>query len=688
MLKAVTGRASTTTIENPDGTVTVVTTTYKLDGTKATRRKTTSPKRTSSSKSVTLEPSNSASKCAPLLPSNDSRSRMPPKRSSSMPMMRNSSCRFLVAELVEEVKQELKKVLGVGHADNPAFASEVSRAIPAEIVLIASQDDVTQAQEGDSAVRKYGLPKIPNTRSNYGSLATCALLQMLYECPDRVMAGSSAPPYDCRELIKEIQQRVKKCSSLHEANPVLSSSRPLGPPAIKGGKYAPFYIVPPGFTGKRRALLICVVTGEGDDLKGPPNDIQYMYHFLTENCGFQDKDVVVLRDDAHAPEGSKKSTKQNILDGFAQIVQQSKKNDVAFIQFSGHGGRMGDSLYILPSDYKERGQIMDDEILKDLIKYMPANVHTTMLVDCCYSGVIGDLPYSLQSKEGAPEQQEIESYYDTDTRQEMMENEERGDMEYQKKKQARSKWRNVNRIATAAKAYAKEMAKDLGKAAEAAGSAAMSALDTGSNHVRNSLEGAGKPTKQDLDKSSDHLSSSLHGNDNAKVESPRTVIPPKSPVPRASATLVQKIPRPRSNGDLETAMRKASKSESKEGTAALRRGIMPPRRAKSSVNAATEREAKERTTSVENSAKEATAGTKATTRTIPARSKSTGGTTTKADASLSKPRAPPPNKKVPMRSKSVEDLAKERELIARKEAVERSKREAAEARAAAKKTME
>jgi Caspase domain len=662
MLNAVTGRASTTTIENPDGTVTVVTTTYKLDGTKATRRK-TSPKVSPK----TLD-SNSAHK---VLPHNDSRSRSltPPKRSASGgSLKRNSSSRFLVAELVEEIKTELKKVLGKGHADNPAFANKVSRAIPAEIVLIASQDDVTQAQEGDSAIRKYGLPTIANTHSNYGSLATCALLQMLFECPGRVMAGNATSPYDCRELIKEIQQRVKKRSSLQEANPVLSSSRPLGPPAIKGGKYAPFYIVPPGFTGKRRALLIGVVAGEGEDLKGPPNDTQYMHHFLTEHCGFEDKDILVLRDDAHAPAGSKKSTKQNILDGFTQIVQQSKKNDVVFIQFSGHGGRLGDALYILPSDYKEQGQIMDDEILKDLIKYMPANVHTTMLVDCCYSGVIGDLPYTLHSKEGAPEQQEIESYYDTDTRQETMEKEERGDTEYQEKKQARSKWRNVNRIATAAKSYAKEMAKEMSKAAEAAGSAAKSALDTGSNHVRTSLEGAGKPAS---DKSSDRLCQSLHErnrNDNTK-EIPRTAS--KSPPPRGSATPVQKIPRPRSSGDI------------------VRTKVSAPRRAKSSVNAAWDKmKVTEKSAYMENAAAKEVTGTPAKTRTAPARSKSMGVPATKAEASLSRPPTAISTRKTPIRSKSVEDLAKERELIARREAVERSKREAAEERAAAKKAME
>jgi hypothetical protein len=306
MLNSLATRTTTNTIDNGDGTVTTITTTYNLDGSKSTKKKTQ----------------------AKVVPENVHRSGSPTpeyKRSFTT-----------VEEATEHVKKELKKVLGIPHADNSTFAHKVHRAIPAEILLIASQDDVTQAQESDSAKRKYGLPDIPNTHTECGSLATSALLQMLFENPKRVMPNHSNP-YNCRELIKQIQARVKKCSSLQEANPVISSSRPLGPPALKDNKYAPFYVVPPGFTGTRRALLICVVNGEDNDLQGPPNDIQYVRHFLTEHCGFQQKNIIELRDDRHAPATSPRSTKKNILDGFSQMVKLSKPNDVVFIQFSGHG---------------------------------------------------------------------------------------------------------------------------------------------------------------------------------------------------------------------------------------------------------------------------------------------------------------------------------------------------------------
>ncbi|CAB9531528.1 Metacaspase-1 (Partial), partial [Seminavis robusta] len=442
-------RASTTTHDNGDGTVTTITTSYNLDGTKVTKKKTL-PKH---------------------IPENVDRG-----TGSPVPARRASYGYESLEQAAEQVKSELRKVLGVPHSDNHLFENKVARAIPAEIVLIASQDDVTQAQESDSARRKYELPDIPNTRSDSGSLATCALLQMFFEDPKRLVAGNSnKQPYNYRQLLQQIQSRVKQCSSLQQANPVISSSRPLGPPALKGGQFAPFYIVPPGFTGTRRALLICVVSGEGHDLKGPPNDIQYVHHFLTQHCGFKDKDIIQLRDDQHAPASSKRSTKQNILDGFSKMVRMSNPNDVLFIQYTGHGGRLGDNLYILPSDYKENGQIMDDDILKDLIKFLPEAVHCTMLVDCCYSGVIGDLPYSLHSnKKGVDieQQQTIGSYYDTDTREEMIEHEELCDEDYKAKQEARSKWRNMNRIATVAKEMAKEAAEKAKEAAEKASKAA------------------------------------------------------------------------------------------------------------------------------------------------------------------------------------------------------------------------
>ena len=49
---------------------------------------------------------------------------------------------------------------------------------------------------------------------------------------------------------------------------------------------------------------------------------------------------------------------------------------------------------LMPVDFKEAGQIVDDDILKYFIKARPAGVHTTMLVDACHCGSVGDLPYS------------------------------------------------------------------------------------------------------------------------------------------------------------------------------------------------------------------------------------------------------------------------------------------------------
>lgn len=50
---------------------------------------------------------------------------------------------------------------------------------------------------------------------------------------------------------------------------------------------------------------------------------------------------------------------------------------------------------IIPVDFKEAGQIVDDDILKYLIKPMRKGVHCTLLMDCCHSGTVADLPYKM-----------------------------------------------------------------------------------------------------------------------------------------------------------------------------------------------------------------------------------------------------------------------------------------------------
>jgi hypothetical protein len=40
---------------------------------------------------------------------------------------------------------------------------------------------------------------------------------------------------------------------------------------------------------------------------------------------------------------------------------------------------------LIPVDFKTVGQIIDDDILKILVKPMKAGVHVTVLMDCCHS---------------------------------------------------------------------------------------------------------------------------------------------------------------------------------------------------------------------------------------------------------------------------------------------------------------
>lgn len=136
--------------------------------------------------------------------------------------------------------------------------------------------------------------KVPKyvKKANAGSVATCALLQLMHENPNLLVASKCKPsdePLNCLQVSREIKTRVKKCSKL-DAKPTISSSRPLGPKRVD--KAPPFYIVPPTYTGTRRALLIGVVNGEGPDLKGTPNDITNIQDFLIKHCGFQRENIV------------------------------------------------------------------------------------------------------------------------------------------------------------------------------------------------------------------------------------------------------------------------------------------------------------------------------------------------------------------------------------------------------------
>ena len=86
-------------------------------------------------------------------------------------------------------------------------------------------------------------------------------------------------------------------------------------------------------------------------------------------------------------------TRKNITDAFIKITQYSRTGDSVFIHYSGHGGRVRDTSgdeadgydeTLIPVDFRNAGQILDDDILDMLVKTMPAGVNVTVLVRMTY----------------------------------------------------------------------------------------------------------------------------------------------------------------------------------------------------------------------------------------------------------------------------------------------------------------
>jgi hypothetical protein len=80
----------------------------------------------------------------------------------------------------------------------------------------------------------------------------------------------------------------------------------------------------------------------------------------------------------------------------------AQPGDAVFVHFSGHGGRvLDDESYdevIVPSDFQTSGIIRDTLIFKTLLAPMRYGVTVTILIDCCDTGMVLDLPYSWTTK--------------------------------------------------------------------------------------------------------------------------------------------------------------------------------------------------------------------------------------------------------------------------------------------------
>ena len=115
--------------------------------------------------------------------------------------------------------------------------------------------------------------------------------------------------------------------------------------------------------------------------------------------------TILMDDEEYEP-----PTFLNIVEAFKALSEESQPGDAVFVHFSGHGGRVFDAPtdasqtegtsydeVIAPWDYKSSGLIQDTLIFKTLLAPMRYGVTVTIIIDCCDTGMVLDMPYSWSS---------------------------------------------------------------------------------------------------------------------------------------------------------------------------------------------------------------------------------------------------------------------------------------------------
>jgi len=270
------------------------------------------------------------------------------------------------------------------------MAIQLEAAIPAEIHMISgSHDSQTSAD-----VYNTGQFQLPDPAGKAGGACSSALLKVLYRMEQQ---GGVNGNISWVQLLRTMRGELRQMG--YDQVPQLTSSR-----MIDVNK--PMHIVPPDFkpaVHRKRAILIGInYVGQQGQLSGCHNDVKNIKKYLVETQGFNESEMLILMDDGkhHPP------TRKNIVDAFMRITEYSNAGDVVFIHYSGHGGRVRDTSgdeddgydeTLIPVDFQRAGQIVDDDILKILVKPIKAGVYVTVLMDCCHSGTVLDLPYRFSA---------------------------------------------------------------------------------------------------------------------------------------------------------------------------------------------------------------------------------------------------------------------------------------------------
>ena len=144
----------------------------------------------------------------------------------------------------------------------------------------------------------------------------------------------------------------------------------------------------------KRALLIGINDYQHvKKLRGCLNDVAEIKGQLIK-FGFQSQSMTTLQDS--------QATRPGILAAFDQLVQDTGKDDIVVIYYSGHGSSMraarddepdsfNETLVTVESSHQDGGtntDILDDEILDVIERLAVKTAYITLIFDCCYSGSV------------------------------------------------------------------------------------------------------------------------------------------------------------------------------------------------------------------------------------------------------------------------------------------------------------
>jgi hypothetical protein len=244
-----------------------------------------------------------------------------------------------------------------------------------------------------------------------GGACTCSILHTLDKYKNKTLTWV--------ELLEEMRTELKNKG--YTQLPQLSSSQalPLTSPFSLVNPHAKTY-------NNNRPFKACLVginyVGHSvGALSGCVNDVVRQLHML-KSQGFDiynpnqckvivdDKEEFLRGHPGYPDWALGFPNKAEIIAGWEWLINGVQAGDSLFMHYSGHGGQVPDKSgdeadgydeTVIPFDYKQSGQIVDDFIFDSVAAKIPKGAHLTAIMDCCHSGTLMDLPFTFVPDDNA-----------------------------------------------------------------------------------------------------------------------------------------------------------------------------------------------------------------------------------------------------------------------------------------------